>query len=54
MTRKIKNLIKDFSISSFNYSGGMGGGEAGIDPPTINNSYNFYTNSTNRFGKSDS
>ena len=34
MTRKIKNLIKDFSISSFNYSGGMGGGEAGIDPPT--------------------
>ena len=34
MTRKIKNLIKDFSISSFNYSGGMGGGEAGVDPPT--------------------
>ena len=34
MTRKIKKLIKDFSISSFNYSGGMGGGEAGIDPPT--------------------
>ena len=30
MTRKIKNLIKDFSISSFNYSGGMGGGEAGV------------------------
>ena len=23
MTRKIKNLIKDFSISSFNYSGGI-------------------------------
>jgi hypothetical protein len=34
LTRKIKNLIKDFSISSFNYSGGMGGGEAGVDPPT--------------------
>jgi hypothetical protein len=34
MTRKIKSLIKDFSISSFNYSGGMGGGEAGVDPPT--------------------
>ena len=34
MTRKIKKLIKDFSISSFNYSGGMGGGEAGVDPPT--------------------
>lgn len=30
MTRKIKNLIRDFSISSFNYSGGMGGGEAGV------------------------
>tara|TARA_R110000787_G_scaffold53701_2_gene125529 strand:- start:238 stop:1494 length:1257 start_codon:yes stop_codon:yes gene_type:complete len=26
MTRKIKKLIKDFSISSFNYSGGMQGG----------------------------
>ena len=34
MTRKIKSLIKDFSISSFNYSGGIGGGEAGEDPPT--------------------
>jgi hypothetical protein len=34
MTRKIKSLIKDFSISSFNYSGGIGGGEAGVDPPT--------------------
>ena len=27
MTRKIKNLIKDFGISSFNYSGGMQFGE---------------------------
>jgi DNA-binding beta-propeller fold protein YncE len=29
MTRKIKKLIKDFGISSFNYSGGMGGGASG-------------------------
>ncbi len=34
MTRKIKKLIKDFGISSFNYSGGMGGGVSGEDPPT--------------------
>ena len=30
MTRKIKKLIKDFDISSFNYSGGMGGGDGGV------------------------
>ena len=30
MTRKIKKLLKDFDISSFNYSGGMGGGEGGV------------------------
>jgi len=30
MTRKIKKLLKDFSISSFNYSGGMGGGQEGV------------------------
>ena len=28
MTSKIKKLLKDFNISSFNYSGGMGGGAA--------------------------
>jgi hypothetical protein len=37
MTRKIKNLIKDFSISSFNYSGGMGGGEAGVPDDLLTN-----------------
>ena len=30
MTRKIKKLIKDFDISSFRFSGGMGGGEGGV------------------------
>ena len=30
MTRKIKKLLKDFDISSFRFSGGMGGGDSGV------------------------
>ena len=52
MTRKIKKLIKDFDISSFNYSGGMGGGDGGVseDLLTTKGDTHGFSNQNSRVG----